>query len=304
MQIYLPIAEISVSLPILFGLGLMVGILSGMFGVGGGFILTPLLFLIGIPAAVAVGTQASLIVASSFSGLQAHLRRKTVDFPMGWLLLAGGLVGSAAGVQLFRYLTTLGQIELIIKLSYVLLLGVIGALMFVEALSAIRRRRAGTRVSTKRKHYKLVHGLPLKMKFRASNIYISAIPPFVIGLAVGALSAVMGVGGGFLMVPAMIYLLGMPTKTVIGTSLFQITFMASFTSVLHATENQTVDMVLGLLLIIGGVIGAQIGARLGQKLNAEMLRFLLATMVLAISAKVATELLLTPGEIFSLTQIK
>ncbi|MCG6903086.1 MAG: sulfite exporter TauE/SafE family protein [Rhodobacter sp.] len=303
MQIYLPIAEISVNLPLLFGLGMMVGILSGLFGVGGGFILTPMLFLIGMPPAVAVGTQGSLIVASSFSGLQAHLRRKTVDFPMGALLLAGGLVGSAAGVRLFRFLTSLGQIELIVKLSYVLLLGVIGALMFVEALSAIRRRRAGTAVSKKRKHYALVHGLPLKVKFRASNIYISAIPPFAIGLTVGALSAVMGVGGGFLMVPAMIYLLGMPTKTVIGTSLFQITFMASFTTVLHAVENQTVDLVLGLLLIVGGVIGAQIGARLGQRLNAEMLRFLLATMVLAISAKVATELLLRPGEVFSLTPV-
>jgi uncharacterized membrane protein YfcA len=301
MQLYLPIAEVSANLPILFGLGLLVGFLSGMFGVGGGFILTPMLFMIGLPPAVAVGTQGTLIVASSFSGLLPHLRRKTVDFPMGLLLLAGGLTGSASGVKLFRFLTSLGQIELIIKLCYVLLLGIVGGLMFIEALSAIRRRRAGIKVSTKRKHHAWVHGLPLRFKFRASQLYISAIPPFAIGLFVGLLSAVMGVGGGFLMVPAMIYLLGMPTKTVIGTSLFQITFMASFTTVLHAVENQTVDLILGLLLIVGGVVGAQIGARLGQRLNADMLRFLLAIMVLTISAKVATELLFRPSDVFSLT---
>ena len=301
MQSYLPIAEISVSLELLFGLGLTVGVLSGMFGVGGGFILTPMLFMIGIPPAVAVGTQGTLIVASSFSGLLAHLRRKTVDFPMGLLLLAGGLIGSALGVRLFRILTGLGQIELIIKLSYVLLLGVIGGLMFIEAISAIRRRHSGKRPNTKRKHYAWVHGLPLRMRFRASQLYISAIPPFGIGCIVGIMSAVMGVGGGFLMVPAMIYVLGMPTRTVIGTSLFQITFMASFTTLLHAVENETVDLVLGLLLIIGGVIGAQIGARFGQRLNPDMLRVLLALLVLAISAKVATELLVQPAEFYSLT---
>jgi hypothetical protein len=183
----------------------------------------------------------------------------------------------------------------------VLLLGTIGALMFKESLSAIMRKRSGQRPDTKRTHYAFVHGLPLRTKFRASKLYISAIPPFLIGVTVGILSAIMGVGGGFLMVPAMIYVLGMPTKTVIGTSLFQITFMASFTTVLHAIENQTVDLLLGVLLILGGVIGAQIGARIGQKLNAEMLRVLLAVMVLMISGKVATELLFQPSDLFSLT---
>ena len=304
MLTYLPIAETAVSLQILIGLGLVVGILSGMFGVGGGFILTPMLFMIGIPPAIAVGTQGSLIVASSFSGLLAHLRRKTVDIPMGLLLLVGGLIGSALGVRLFRVLTELGQVELIIKICYVLLLGTIGALMFIEALTAIRRRASGQRVSTKRKHHAWIHGLPLRVRFRVSGLYLSVIPPFLIGVFVGVLSAVMGVGGGFLMVPAMIYLLGMPTKTVIGTSLFQITFMASFTTVLHAVENHTVDLVLGLLLILGGVVGAQIGAQLGRKLNADSLRILLALMVLIISAKVATELLFQPHELYSLTAVR
>ncbi|NOX41927.1 MAG: sulfite exporter TauE/SafE family protein [Alphaproteobacteria bacterium] len=300
MQSYLPIAEVSVSVFLLLGLGTTVGILSGIFGVGGGFILTPLLFMIGIPPAVAVGTQGTLIVASSFSGMLAHLRRKSVDYRMGSVLLAGGLVGSAIGVQIFKVLERIGQVDLLVKLSYVLLLGVVGGLMLIEALAAFRRRNQAHHRRAARKHHSWVHGWPLKVKFRTSKLYISAIPPFGIGIMVGVLSAIMGVGGGFLMLPAMIYILGMPTKVVVGTSLFQITFMLSFTTVLHAVENQTVDIVLGFILLVGGVIGAQIGTRIGVKLKADTLRILLALLVLSISIKLAFDLVLTPSELFSL----
>ncbi len=300
MQSYLPIAEVSVSVFLLLGLGTTVGILSGIFGVGGGFILTPLLFMIGIPPAVAVGTQGTLIVASSFSGMLAHLRRKSVDYRMGSVLLAGGLVGSAVGVQIFKVLERIGQVDLLVKLSYVLLLGVVGGLMLIEALAAFRRRNQAHHRRAARKHHSWVHGWPLKVKFRTSKLYISAIPPFGIGIMVGVLSAIMGVGGGFLMLPAMIYILGMPTKVVVGTSLFQITFMLSFTTVLHAVENQTVDIVLGFILLVGGVIGAQIGTRIGVKLKADTLRILLALLVLSISIKLAFDLVLTPSELFSL----
>ncbi len=301
MQSYLPIAEVSVSIFTLLGLGTTVGILSGMFGVGGGFILTPLLFMIGIPSGVAVGTQGNLIVASSFSGMLAHLKRKTVDYRMGLVLLAGGLVGSAAGVRLFHWLTSLGQIDLLIKLAYVFLLGIVGFLMLIEAINAFRRRNNKSYKPAPRKHHSWVHGWPIKMKFRTSKLYISAIPPFGIGIIVGILSAIMGVGGGFLMLPAMIYILGMPTKVVVGTSLFQITFMSAFTTVLQAVENQTVDLVLGFILLVGGVIGAQIGTRIGMKLKADILRILLAAMVLSISIKLAFDLVLTPSELFSLS---
>jgi len=301
MQSYLPIAEVSVSIYLLLGLGTSVGILSGMFGVGGGFILTPLLFMIGIPAGVAVGTQGNLIVASSFSGMLAHLKRKTVDYRMGLVLLAGGLVGSAAGVRLFHVLTELGQVDLLIKLAYVFLLGIVGFLMLIEAVNALRRRNNPTHRRKTRKHHSWVHGWPIKMKFRTSKLYISVIPPLGIGVAVGVLSAIMGVGGGFLMLPAMIYILGMPTKVVVGTSLFQITFMSAFTTVMHAVENQTVDLVLGFVLLIGGVIGAQIGTRIGMKLKADILRILLAAMVLSISIKLGFDLVLTPHELYSIS---
>lgn len=300
MHTYLPIAEMSSSIPVLFGLGATVGVLSGLFGVGGGFILTPLLFMIGIPSAVAVGTQGNLIVGSSFSGLLAHLQRKTVDFPMGLALLAGGLVGSYFGVQLFHWLTTLGQIDLVIKLSYVGLLGTIGGLMMIEAVTALRRRRSGGTVSLKRKHHNWVQGLPLRYRFRTSGLYISVFPPIGVGVLVGVMAAIMGVGGGFIMVPAMIYLLNMPTKTVIGTSLFQITILAGFTTLMQATTNYTVDFVLAFYLMIGGVVGAQIGSRLGAKLDAETLRVLLAGLVLAVSIKIAFELALPPAEAYSI----
>lgn len=301
MQIYLPIAEVSVNAFLLLGLGGIVGILSGMFGVGGGFLITPLLFFVGIPPAVAVATSTNQIVASSFSALLAHLKRRTVDFRMGWVLLAGGLVGSGIGMFIFNYLKSLGQVDLLVTLCYVVFLGIIGGLMFFESLRAIRRTRKGGRVQRK-KHY-WVHGLPIKMRFRVSGLYISVIPPVLVGAAVGMLSAIMGVGGGFIMVPAMIYLLGMPTKVVIGTSLLQIIFVTGFTTMLHATTNQTVDIVLAVLLLVGGVLGAQVGTRIGVRMQAEQLRILLAVLVLAVCGKLALDLLLEPSELYSLSPV-
>ncbi len=298
MLIYLPIAEVSVNAFLLLGLGGMVGMLSGMFGVGGGFLMTPLLFFIGIPPAVAVATEANQIVASSFSGVLAHLRRKTVDFKMGTVLLVGGLIGAALGVQIFNALKAIGQVDLLVRLSYVVFLGIIGSLMFVESLNALRKSRGGA--PPQRKKHNWVHNLPFKMKFRTSGLYISAIPPVLVGILVGILAAIMGVGGGFVMVPAMIYLLGMPTKVVVGTSLFQIIFVTAFTTLLHATTNFTVDMVLAVLLLIGGVIGAQFGAIIGARLKAEQLRILLALLVLAVCGKLALDLLLQPAELYSL----
>ena len=298
MQIYLPIAEVSVNAFLLLGLGGMVGVLSGMFGVGGGFLMTPLLFFIGIPPAVAVATEANQIVASSFSGVLAHLRRKSVDLRMGTVLLVGGLIGAALGVQLFNTLKAMGQVDLLVRLSYVIFLGIIGGLMFVESLNAIIKTRGGKPPARKRHNW--VHNLPFKMKFRTSGLYISVIPPVLVGVFVGILAAIMGVGGGFIMVPAMIYLLGMPTKVVVGTSLFQIIFVTGFTTLLHATTNFTVDVVLAVLLLVGGVIGAQIGTKIGARLPAEQLRILLAAMVLLVCGKLAFDLLVMPSELYSL----
>ncbi|RBI87187.1 sulfite exporter TauE/SafE family protein [Rhodosalinus halophilus] len=301
MMIYLPIAEVSVNAFLLLGLGGLVGVLSGMFGVGGGFLMTPLLFFIGIPPAVAVATEANQIVASSFSGVLAHFRRKTVDLRMGLVLLVGGLIGAALGVWVFNILKAQGQVDLLVRLSYVVFLGVVGALMFVESLRAIlkSRRPPVPGAAARRRQRGWIHALPFKMRFRTSGLYISVIPPLLVGVAVGVLAAIMGVGGGFIMVPAMIYLLGMPTKVVVGTSLFQIIFVTAFTTLLHATTNYTVDMILAVLLLIGGVVGAQLGAQLGTRLKAEQLRILLALMVLAVCGKLAADLLLQPAELYS-----
>lgn len=300
MQIYLPIAELSVNAFLLLGLGGLVGVLSGMFGVGGGFLLTPLLFVIGIPPAVAVATGANQTVAASVSGLLAHLRRRSVDLRMGVVLMLGGMLGAGIGVQVFNLLRQAGQVDLLVNLSYVALLGSIGTLMFIESLGAIRRaRRKGPAPRTVRRQRRWVHAMPLKIKFRASGLYISVIPPALVGCATGVLAAVMGVGGGFVTVPAMIYILGMPTKVVIGTSLFQIIFVSGFATILHATTNYTVDMVLALLLILGGVLGAQVGTRIGARLKAEQLRILLAVLVLAVAGKLAFDLLLEPTELYS-----
>ncbi len=301
MQVYLPIAEMSVNVLALLGIGGLVGILSGMFGVGGGFLITPLLFFIGIPPPIAVATGVNQVVASSVSGVLAHLRRRTVDLRMGGVLLAGGVLGSALGIWLFNILGELGQLDLFVQLAYVLFLGSIGALMLVEGLRALRRSRR-TDAPPRRLHRHLwVHRLPMKMKFRTSGLYISVIPPVVIGFVVGVMAALMGVGGGFIMVPAMIYLLGMPTKVVVGTSLFQIIFVTGFTTVMHATTNQSVDVLLALILIIGGVVGAQVGTRLGLRLKAEQLRVLLALIVLTVAAQIASDLVLEPSEPYSIT---
>lgn len=302
MQIYLPIAEISINAFVLLGLGGAVGFLSGLFGVGGGFLMTPLLIFTGIPPAVAVGTEAVQIVATSMSGVMAHWRRNAVDLKMAGVLLAGGAAGSAAGVLVFRALRSEGQIDLFISLAYVLFLGVIGALMMTESVRAIRAARAGRTVAAKRPGtHGWIHGLPLKMRFRRSRLYISAIPPLLIGAVVGVLAAIMGVGGGFIMVPAMIYLLRMPTNVVVGTSLFQILFVTALAAIMHATLNQTVDVVLAMLLLAGGVIGAQFGVRVGHRLRGEQLRALLALLVLAVCARLAWGLVATPDDLFSVT---
>ena len=307
MQIYLPIAEVSVNAFLLLGLGGLVGVLSGMFGVGGGFLITPLLFFIGIPPAVAVATSANQIVASSISGVLAHFRRRTVDLKMGCVTLVGGLIGAALGVVVFNYLKSLGQVDLLVRLCYVVFLGIVGGLMFIESANAIRRSRqaakAGRSAPVKRNKHNWVHALPFKMRFRTSGLYISVIPPIFVGFAVGILSAVMGVGGGFIMVPAMIYLLHMPTKVVIGTSLFQIIFVAGFTTFLHATTNYTVDVVLALLLLIGGVIGAQFGTQIGTRMKAEQLRILLALLVVMVCVKLGLELVLHPSELYTLAPV-
>lgn len=300
MQIYLPIAEVSVNAFLLLGLGGLVGVLSGMFGVGGGFLMTPLLFFIGIPPAVAVATEANQIVASSFSGVLAHFRRQTVDIKMGLVLQAGGLVGAALGVVVFNYLKAQGQVDLLVMLCYVVFLGVVGTLMFIESLNAIWKAKKSGGAPAPRRQRNWIHALPFKVRFRTSGLYISVIPPILVGVCVGILAAIMGVGGGFIMVPAMIYILGMPTKVVIGTSLFQIITVTAFTTMLHATTNYTVDIVLAVLLLIGGVIGAQIGTRIGVYMKAEQLRILLALMVMIVCGKLALDLLLTPSELFSL----
>mgnify|MGYP001156538741 FL=1 len=299
MQLYLPIAEVSVNVFLLLGIGGIVGLLSGMFGVGGGFLITPLLFFIGIPPPVAVATGANQVVASSISGVLAHLRRRTVDFLMGGVLLAGGLLGAAAGIYAFNLLQRNGQIDLVVQLSYVVFLGVIGLLMFQESLRALlRARRAPGRVE--RRQHLWMHRLPFKAKFRTSGLYISVIPPLAVGASVGVLAAIMGVGGGFIMVPAMIYLLGMPTKVVVGTSLFQIVFVTAFTTVMHAVTNYSVDILLAVILIIGGVIGAQVGTTIGARLKAEQLRVLLAVVVLAVCGKLLLDLVIEPSELYSI----
>jgi uncharacterized protein len=300
MDIYLPIAEMSVNLFLLLGLGGAVGFLSGVFGVGGGFLMTPLLIVLGIPPAVAVGTQASQILAASFSGVLAHLRRGNVDVRMGLVLAIGGVVGSVVGVWLFGLLRRLGQIDLSISLAYVLLLGTVGALMLVESVRAWLRVRTRRDSFARRHRHLWLHRLPLRIRFHRSRLYISALMPLGLGVVAGILVAIMGIGGGFLLVPAMIYLIGMPTPVVIGTSLFQISFVTAATTVLHAVSNQTVDVVLALALIVGGAIGAQFGSSAGDRLPAEQLRMLLALTVLGVCGKLGYDLIATPEDLYSL----
>jgi uncharacterized membrane protein YfcA len=299
MDLYLPIAEMSVNLFVLLGLGGAVGLLSGIFGVGGGFLMTPLLIFIGIPPPVAVGSEASQILASSVSGVQAHMRRGNVDVKMGLVLLTGGIVGSVAGVQIVKLLRIIGQVDLVISLCYVFFLGIVGSLMLIESIRAVLRKRqehpTGTRRSGQRSW---IQRLPFKYRFKRSKLYISIIPPLMLGLLIGLLSAVMGVGGGFIMMPAMIYLLRMPTAVAVGTSLFQIMFVTSLVAILHAVQNQSVDAVLALLLIVGSVFGVQVGVRFGQRLAAEQLRALLAVLVLAMAIKLLFDLAVRPDDLF------
>ncbi|MDC3080401.1 sulfite exporter TauE/SafE family protein [Rhodospirillaceae bacterium] len=299
MHIYLPIAEMSVNIFLILGMGGAVGFLSGLFGVGGGFLMTPLLIFIGVPPPVAVGTEANQIVASSVSGVLAHWRRANVDFKMGFVLLLGGFVGSSLGVILFKYLQNLGQLDLVIKLSYVIFLGIIGFLMLWESSRTIIRSRSAAARRGKLHQHNWFHGLPFKMRFRKSKLYISAILPFLIGATVGVLSAIMGVGGGFIMVPAMIYLLGMPTSLAIGTSLFQIIFVTANVTFLQALTVQTVDILLAVLLLTGAVIGAQFGSKYSVRMKGEQLRALLALLVLGVCVKMIFDLTVMPADLYS-----
>jgi len=300
MHFYLPVAEMSANVFIFLAMGGAVGFLSGLFGVGGGFLMTPLLIFSGIPPAVAVGTESAQIAASSVSGAFAQWRRKNIDFTMGAVLLAGGIVGSVFGVQLVGSLRRLGLFDFFVAACYVTFLGVIGTLMLIESINTMRKTRAGASASSRRPgQHNWIHRLPLKLRFQRSKLYISAIPPLLIGLFVGLLAAIMGVGGGFIMVPAMIYLLRVPTNIVVGTSLFQIVFLTAATTVLHASQNQTVDVVLAVLLMLGGVVGAQFGAVAGERLKAEQLRFLLAALVLMVGLRFAWQLIAPPSDLYS-----
>ncbi|MBB3999310.1 sulfite exporter TauE/SafE family protein [Aureimonas pseudogalii] len=302
MTLYLPIAEISVNIFIIVGMGAAVGFLSGMFGVGGGFLITPLLIFYNIPPAVAVATGANQVIAASFSGALAHYKRGTVDLKLAAMLIAGGIVGSALGVWFYTLLRRVGQLDLAVSILYVVMLGTVGALMLSESLRAMRRVRGGGSGEVRRSgQHSWVHRLPLKMRFQRSKLYVSAIPVLGLGFAIGILGSVMGVGGGFIMVPAMIYLLRVPTSVVIGTSLVQIMFTAATTTVLQAATNGTIDVVLAFLLMLGGVVGAQFGADAGRKLRGEQLRALLALLVLAVAVRLFVELVVAPGEIFSIT---
>jgi len=302
MEIYLPVAEMSVNWLVLVALGTGVGFLSGMFGVGGGFLMTPLLVFTGIPSTVAVATTLSHVTASSMSGALAQWRKRAIDFTMAGVMLVGGIGGTLFGVWLFALMRRQGQMDLIVALTYVLMLGSIGTIMLRESLAALRAYRSGATVSRRPVNRGWIQALPFKMRFRQSRLYISVLPPIAIGFAVGALSAIMGIGGGFIVVPAMIYLLRMPTKVVMGTSLVQIIAVTSITTVLQATSNYAVDIVLALLLISGGVVGAQLGVRAGAKLRGEQLRLLLALLVLAVAGGLLWQLIVTPADLYSLSE--
>ena len=298
MDFYLPIAELSISVFILIILGLAVGFLSGMFGVGGGFLMTPLLILMGIPPAVAVASEANHILAASVSGFLAHMRRKNFDFLMGIILLTGGVAGSIIGVFLLKYLLSIGYEKIFISISYVLILIVVGFYMLKESISSLKNISDG---KIKKLHdHAWFHGLPFKLKFRKSHLYISVLPPIIIGLIAGILSSVMGVGGGFILIPAMIYILGMPTQIVVGTSLMQIIFVTLVSTIMHSYINQTVDVVLSSLLLLGAVIGAQIGTRVMIRLKGEQIRFLFAIIIILVAIVLLLELLVTPDNSYIL----
>ena len=301
MDIYLPIAEVSVNAPLLVLLGAVVGFISGLFGIGGGFLMTPVLVFLGIPPAVAVSSMANHVAASSMSSAVAYGRRRAVDFRMGGVLAAGGVAGSILGVEVFRWLRLVGQVDLVVALSYLVFLTVIGGLMLMESLGAILRRRRGEPpkpYGDRRPPW--LYGLPFKVRFPRSRLYISVIPPLALGAFAGVLSAIMGVGGGFVLVPAMIYILRMPAAVVVGTSLVQIIVTTAVTGVLQAGRNQTVDILLATLLLLGGVLGAQVGARASFRFRAEELRALLALIVLVVGLRMGLGLFVTPAEPFVL----
>lgn len=301
MEIYLPIAQMSVQWLIIMGLGFGVGFLSGVFGIGGGFLLTPLLILYGIPPGVAVATTASQISGVTFSGVLTHWKRHSVDFKMGSVMMLSGLFGTVAGVWLFSVFRRMGQAEVAVSGSYVVLLGMVGSLMLQESMRTWRAQmQGGSAASWRSGQHNWVHGLPLKMRFRRSRLYISAIPPVLLGFIVGMMSAVMGVGGAFLMVPAMIYVLKMPTNVVIGTSTFQVLFVTALTTVLHAIDNHTVDILLAFLLILGGVFGAQYGVRFGARLPGEQIRFYMSLLILVVAISLLLGLLLRPTDLYRL----
>ncbi len=298
MEIYLPIAEVSQNIIFLLFIGLSAGFLSGMFGVGGGILTTPILILIGIPPPVAVGSEANHIVGASISGFMTHYRRNNVDIKMGFILLIGGVVGSIVGVILFRILSEIGQIEEFISFTYIIFLGSIGMLMFAESIRTRRRKASGGLI--KLHEHSWIHGLPFRVRFRRSKLYISIIPPILVSFVVGILAAIMGVGGGFILVPAMIYILGMPTQVVIGTSLMQIVFVTASATILHASVNHTVDIVLSIILLIGAVIGVQIGSRMVQRISGEVIRLLLAMIILAIVLFLLLELIQFPENLYTI----
>jgi uncharacterized membrane protein YfcA len=302
MEIYLPVAEMSVNWLMLIALGTGVGFLSGMFGVGGGFLMTPLLVFTGIPSTVAVATTLSHVTASSMSGALTQWRKRAIDFTMAGIMLVGGVVGTLFGVWLFALMRRQGQMDLIVALSYVVMLGGIGFIMLRESLATLKAYRSGVTISSRPVNRGWIQALPFKMRFRQSRLYISVIPPIGIGFVVGMLSAIMGIGGGFIIVPAMIYLLRMPTRVVMGTSLVQIIAVTAITTVLQATSNYAVDIVLAGLLVSGGVVGAQLGVRAGAKLRGEQLRLLLALLVLVVAAGLAWQLVARPADVYSLSE--
>ncbi len=304
MSIYLPIAELSINIILLLSIGGVVGFLSGMFGLGGGFLMTPILIFMGIPTNVAVATSANQIVASSISGTIGYWRQGLVDFKMGGVLLFGSFFGSILGVWIFSKLVVLGQIDTVISILYFALLTSIGLIMLIESSQVIRDRVRRKTVKRKIHYHNWAHKLPFKMKFYKSKLYISAIPPIIIGFVIGILSATMGIGGTFILIPAMIYFLGMPTSKVIGTSLFQIIFVTALVTLLHATTTFAVDAVLAFFLIIASVIGAQLGVLAANKLRGEEIRALLAIIVLGVATKIALDLLVEPNEIFNISVIR
>ena len=305
MEIYLPIAELPVNVFLMFAMGIAVGFISGMFGIGGGFLMTPLLIFIGISPAVAVASVASHIAASSCSGVIAYWRRRALDFALALMLLGGGLIGTMVGVWLFSVLRSLGQLDLMIGLSYVTLLGVVGGLMIIESVRAIARARSGRPAEIRRPgSHTWIHGLPFKVRFKQSKIYVSAIPLWVIGFSVGFIGAIMGIGGGFLLVPALIYIMRVPTAVVVGTSMILTLVTMGAATIMHAATNHLVDVVLALILMVGGVIGAQFGARAGQKIRGEQLRLLLGILVMLVGLRFAFELILRPSNLFSVRPLE